>query len=87
MANETTNNNGYKNQHIQGDLSVSRNVNIGGNTTQQGSQHIKGNVKIEGWLLYFDGLYLLFHLFLVLVPNYCYYSWAFLIRSKHSISI
>ena len=50
MAKETTDNNGYKNQHIQGDLSVSRNVNIGGNTTQQGSQHIKGNVKIEGWL-------------------------------------
>lgn len=38
-------------------------------------------------LLYFDGLYLPFDLFLVLVPNYCYYSSAFLIRSKHSISI
>ena len=51
MANDTTNTtNGYKNHHISGDLSVSRNVNIGGNTTQHGNQHIKGSVKIEGWL-------------------------------------
>lgn len=49
MANETTNK-GYKNHHIPGDLSVSRNANIGGNTTIHGSQHVKGNVKVDGWL-------------------------------------
>lgn len=43
------------------------------------------NVKLEGWVLYF-GPYLLFHLFLVLVLNYCYYSWAFLITSIQFIS-
>ncbi len=49
MANDTTNN-GYKNTHFPGDVSVSRNVNIGGTLTQQGSAHIKGSVKIDGWL-------------------------------------
>ena len=42
--------NAIKTTHIDGDVSVGRNVSIGGRTTQQGNMHVKGSVKIDGWI-------------------------------------
>ncbi len=39
-----------KTTQIDGDVSVGRNVAIGGGATVQGSSQFKGNVKVEGWL-------------------------------------
>lgn len=39
-----------KTTYIDGDLSIGEDLHIGGNATQHGDSHIKGNVKIEGWL-------------------------------------
>ena len=39
-----------KSTQIDGDVSVGRDVAIGGRVTVQGSSHLKGNVKVEGWL-------------------------------------
>ena len=39
-----------KNTQIDGDVSVGRNVAIGGKFTSQGSGQVKGNLKVEGWL-------------------------------------
>lgn len=40
----------YDSRHIDGDVNVGRNVAIGGDATVQGKTHLKGNVKIDGWL-------------------------------------
>ena len=42
--------NAIKTTHVDGDVSIGRNVNIGGRTTQQGNMHVKGSVKIDGWI-------------------------------------
>lgn len=39
-----------KGTNIDGDLSVSHDVALGGGVTAQGGAHIKGSVKIDGWL-------------------------------------
>ncbi|WP_315353872.1 glycosyl hydrolase family 28-related protein [Hoylesella nanceiensis] len=39
-----------KTTQIDGDVSVGRNVAIGGGTIIQGDAHIKGGVKVDGWL-------------------------------------
>lgn len=39
-----------KNTQIDGDVSVGRNVAIGGRFTSQGGGLVKGNLKVEGWL-------------------------------------
>lgn len=39
-----------KNTSIPGDASVSGNVNIGGKATVQRSGHVKGHLKVDGWL-------------------------------------
>lgn len=39
-----------KTTQIDGDVSVGRNVSVGGDTTVQGKGHFKGNVRIDGWL-------------------------------------
>lgn len=39
------------NQNINGDLSVQKDLNIGGSTTQQGDGLIKGNLEVKGWLI------------------------------------
>lgn len=39
-----------KTTQIDGDVSVGRNVAIGGGATVQGSSQFKGNLKVEGWL-------------------------------------
>ena len=39
-----------KGTNIDGDLSIGRNVAMGGSLTAQGGAHIKGSVKIAGWL-------------------------------------
>lgn len=39
-----------KNTQMDGDLSVGRNVAIGGDTTTQGSSLVKKNLTVEGWL-------------------------------------
>ncbi|MCL1606685.1 MULTISPECIES: hypothetical protein [Mediterranea] len=35
---------------VDGDVAVGRNVNIGGKFTTQGSGHVKGGLKVDGWL-------------------------------------
>lgn len=40
----------YESKHIDGDVSVGRNAAIGGDATVQGKTHLKGNVKVDGWL-------------------------------------
>lgn len=42
--------NAIKTTHVDGDVSIGRNVNIGGRTTQQGDMHVKGSIKIDGWI-------------------------------------
>lgn len=39
-----------KTTQMDGDVSVGRNVAVGGGTTIQGDAHIKGGVKVDGWL-------------------------------------
>lgn len=39
-----------KTTHIDGDVSVGRNVAVGGGATVQGDSLLKGNVRVEGWL-------------------------------------
>lgn len=39
-----------KGTNIDGDLTVGRNVSLGGKLTAQGDGHIKGGLKVEGWL-------------------------------------
>ena len=39
------------NQNINGDLSVQKDLNIGGSTTQQGDGLVKGNLEVKGWLI------------------------------------
>ena len=39
-----------KTTQIDGDVSVGRNVAVGGGVTVQGSSHFKGSVKVDGWL-------------------------------------
>lgn len=43
-------NNAIKTTYIEGDVSVGRNVALGGGVTAQGSSLFKGSVRIEGWL-------------------------------------
>lgn len=38
------------NTEIQGNLAVTRSINIGGNATMQGNAKVVGNLRIEGWL-------------------------------------
>lgn len=40
----------YESKHIDGDVTVGRNAAIGGDATVQGKTHLKGNVKVDGWL-------------------------------------
>ena len=40
----------YESKQIDGDVSVGRNAAIGGDATVQGRTHLKGNVKVDGWL-------------------------------------
>ncbi|MCM1079088.1 MAG: hypothetical protein NC344_05605 [Bacteroidales bacterium] len=42
--------NAVKTTQIDGDVSVGRNVSMGGDATVQGKGHFKGNVRIDGWL-------------------------------------
>lgn len=39
-----------KTTHIDGDTTISRNLHMGGRSVQQGNSHIKGNLKVDGWL-------------------------------------
>ena len=39
-----------KTTQVDGDVSIGRNVAVGGKTTVHGSSHFKGSVKVEGWL-------------------------------------
>lgn len=40
----------YESKQIDGDISVGRNAAVGGDMTVQGRTHLKGNVKVDGWL-------------------------------------
>lgn len=42
--------NAIKTTQIDGDLSVGRNVSAGGDATIQGAAHLKGNLRVDGWL-------------------------------------
>ena len=42
--------NGIKTNRVDGDLSVGRNVNVGGKMTAQGDGHFKGGLRVDGWL-------------------------------------
>ena len=42
--------NGIKGNQIDGDLSVGRNVSMGGEFLSQGHGRVKGNLKVDGWL-------------------------------------
>lgn len=39
-----------KGVNFDGDVSIGRNLALGGNVTTQGGAHIKGELKVEGWL-------------------------------------
>ena len=41
--------NAVKTTQMDGDLSVGRNIAVGGDITTQGNSHFKGNVRIDGW--------------------------------------
>ena len=39
-----------KTTHIDGDVTVGRNAAMGGDVLAQGDAHVKGNLKVDGWL-------------------------------------
>lgn len=41
---------GVKATQLEGDVAVGRNVALGGGVLTQGSGHIKGNLRVDGWI-------------------------------------
>lgn len=44
----------YKTNNLEGDTIIGRHLHIGGEVAQQGSSHIKGNLKVDGWLFAYN---------------------------------